>query len=292
MTERNRERWLAEPEWLARHLDDPGVRVVDVRGAVKTTTDEEGTQKAVYTGLRDAYLACHLPGAVFVDWTTDLVDPDDPVPAQAAPPDRIAELLGGLGIGDRTTVVAYDSHPASQFATRLWWLLRYYGHDQAMVLNGGLGGWSAEGRPLSTEVKSYPRAVFTPRIQSEWRATAEQVLAMLGQPGITLADAREDAQYSNAVRRGARGGHIPGAISVPRELCMEANGTFKADHELRASLEGAGLRPERQVVAYCNGGVAATTLLFSLSLLGYSALTNYDGSWNEWGNRLDLPVED
>src|SRR5205823_539531 len=134
MTTSNRERWLAEPEWLAAHLHDPAIRLVDMRGAVRTITGEDGVQKAVYTGLPDEYRAGHIPGAVFVDWASDIVDPDVPVPAQVAPPDRVAELLGALGIGDQTTVVAYDNHPTGQFATRLWWMLRYYGHERAMVL--------------------------------------------------------------------------------------------------------------------------------------------------------------
>ena len=168
MTKSNRERWLAEPEWLAAHLDDPAIRVVDMRGAVRTITDEDGVQHALYTGLPDEYRAGHIPGAVFVDWASDIVDPDDPVPAQAAPPERIAELLSGLGIGDQTTVVAYDNHPTGQFATRLWWLLRYYGHEQAMVLDGGLARWQREGRPLSIEEPSYEPARFTPRINPTW----------------------------------------------------------------------------------------------------------------------------
>lgn len=287
----NRERWLAEPEWLAAHLGDPAIRVIDLRGAVRTVTAEDGSQQAVYTGLEDEYRQGHIPGAVFVDWTSDITDPDDPVPAQAAPPDRLAALLGQIGVGSETTVVAYDSHPASQFATRFWWLLRYYGHEAVMVLNGGLARWQREGRPLTAEIPTYSPATFIPRIQPAWRVTAEDVLAMLRWTEVTLADAREEAQYSNAVRRGGRGGHIPGAISVPRELCMDERGCFKEDGELRQALSGAGLRPEQRVVAYCNGGVAATTLLFSLSLLGYPALSNYDGSWNEWGNRPDLPAE-
>ena len=149
----------------------------------------------------------------------------------------------------------------------------------------------SEGRPLSVEEPSHRRAEFTPRPEPAWRVTAEEVLALIGLPDAVLADAREPAQYTNAVRRGPRGGHIPGAVSAPRELCIDDAGNFKSDHDLRTALEDAGLRPEQRIVAYCNGGVAATTLLFSMSLLGYPALANYDGSWNEWSNRPELPVE-
>jgi thiosulfate/3-mercaptopyruvate sulfurtransferase len=289
MTEQNR--FLVETGWLAEHLHDANLRVVDMRGYVRTVT-RDGVQEALYTGALEEYEQGHIPGAVYIDWTRDIVDLDDPVEAQIAPPDTFARAMERVGIGDQHLVVAYDAHPASQFATRLWWALTYYGHRDVVVLNGGLPKWLREKRPLSTELPSYPPATFTPAVQPALRATARDVLAALGQPGTRLIDAREPAQYSGAVSRGhGRAGHIPGAINVPREDLIAADGTFRSPEELRKVFADAQVKPEEHVIAYCNGGVAATTVLFSLAMLGYPTLTNYDGSWNEWGSRADLPAE-
>lgn len=291
MVENDRARWLAEPEWLAAHAADPELRIVDMRGLVEIGAGGPGVQSATYRGKRDEYLTGHIPGAVFLDWTRDIVDLDDPVPAQAAPPARIAQVLGGAGIGDDTLVVAYDTHPTSQFATRLWWLLRYYGHDQVKVLNGGFKRWLSEGRPVSTDEPTYAPAIFTPRARPEWRVTAAEVLALLGDSDTILADARDGAQYTNTVRRGSRGGRIPSALHIPRETMVDEQGVFRSNDELAATAAAVGLSPDRHIVAYCNGGVAATSVLFGLSLLGYPRLSNYDGSWNEWAERPDLPIE-
>jgi len=198
-----------------------------------------------------------------------------------------------LGIGDQHLVVAYDAHPTSQFATRLWWALNYYGHDQVVVLNGGLPKWKCEKRPLEATIPTYPPATFTPVVQPQLRATAEDVLSFIGKHNVTLLDARDPGQYSGEIARGhGRRGHIPGAINVAREEVIDpATGTFRSNDELRQIFTAAQVAPEQRVVAYCNGGVAATTILFSLAMLGYPNLTNYDGSWNEWGRRNDLPAE-
>lgn len=288
----DRSRFLIETSELAARLGDPMLRIVDMRGFVRTT-EQNGVQRAEYVGAREVYLRSHIPGAVYIDWTHDIVDLTDPVAVQVAPPERLAEVLGNLGIGDEHLVVAYDTHPASQFATRLWWVLNYYGHDRVVVLNGGLHKWQRENLPMTAEIPSYPPATFTPRVQPQLRATAEDVLALLHKPGVALVDARDKGQYSGAVvREPGRRGRIPGALNIPREdLIDDATGTFRTNEELAQVFSAAQVSPSQHIVAYCNGGVAATSVLFSLAMLGYPSLTNYDGSWNEWGSREDLPAE-
>src|SRR6266699_1297164 len=173
-----RSQFLVETSWLAEHLNDPHIRIVDMRGYVRTV-ERNGVQNAQYVGARDEYEQGHIPGAVYIDWSSDIIDLDDAVKAQVAPAARFAEVIGSLGIGDQHLVVAYDAHPSAQFATRLWWALNYYGHDQVVVLNGGFAKWLHEHRPLEESIPTYPPATFTPVVQPRLRTTATEVLSLL-----------------------------------------------------------------------------------------------------------------
>lgn len=280
---------IVTAEWLEQHLDDPTVRIVDCRGYVVARMIEPGVEEADYLGAEHEYLAGHIPGAVYVDWTRDIINPDDSVPVQVATPEQFAEAMASRGIGDDTHVIAVD-HMGGQFATRLWWALRYYGHDRVSVLDGGWNRWMEEEGPIEEGTVEHPRALFTPKVRPGLRKTAEDVRDLIGSSAVQLVDARDTAQFQGTKRRGPRDGHIPGAISVPREKFLAQGGGFLPIEEVRSRVASSGLDDGRPIVAYCNGGVAATVLLFNLHRIGVDDWANYDGSWNEWGNRTDLPV--
>lgn len=288
---------LVSTEWLAANLDNPQLRIVDMRGRVLPPTDP----KPHYFARPEDYAAGHIPGAVYIDWTRDIVDLDDPVPAQVAPPEKIARLLGELGISDDSTVVIYDDW-YSMFAGRLLWVLRYYGFENARILNGGLVKWLAEERPMSSEAPLYAPARFTPRVQPQLRKTADQVLAGLDKiaqaapDSMLLIDARNEREFVGEESRAVRGGHIPGALNVfYQSLLSDTNHTYASAEELRERFAAAGIDmdslAEREVVAYCNGGVSATPVALAVELATGKRAALYDGSWNEWGNDESKPLE-
>jgi thiosulfate/3-mercaptopyruvate sulfurtransferase len=284
----DRDSVLVSTDWLAANLGAPGLRVVDIRGKVLPPGS-----KPRYFAKREDYEAGHIPGAVFVDWTRDIVDPLDPVPGQIANPASFAEKMGALGIGDDTLVVAYDDYNHI-FAGRLAWALQYYGHDAVRILDGGWSRWIAEGRPTSRETPAALQSRFTARVRPALRTTADDVAGALGKTDVVLIDARPPDQYTGAASAARRAGHIPGARNVHyARLVDEQTGRFLSNAELAEQFARANvdLTKGRPVVVYCNGGVSCTVALHALRMLGRGKdVAVYDGSWNEWGNDDARPI--
>ena len=270
---------LVTTDWVAEHLDDEGVVVAEVDENV------------------DLYEEGHIPGAVKLHWRDDL---QDPVERDVIERDAFERLLGSRGIGNETTVVVYGDKN-NWFAAYAYWYLKVYGHQDVRILDGGRQKWIDEGRPLTTEAPAPAPATYAARERDETiRARRDAVLGNIGRDGTALVDVRSPQEYSGELmappgyeQEGAsRTGHIPSAVSIPWAQAVRDDGTFKAADELRALYEGKGVTPDKAVTAYCRIGERSAHTWFVLhELLGYETVRNYDGSWTEWGNLVDVPIE-
>ena len=269
---------LATTAWLADAVDRAGVRIVDARWR----PDGSG---------RDVYDAGHIPGAVHVDWRTDLIDPDATSSLVLAGPDQVTALTTRLGIGYGTEVVVYDDSQGL-FASRVWWSLRTYGLKAIRVLDGGFPAWDAEGRATSTGTATPLPATFTPGDPAKLRLTTSDVRSLLGSPNVTLLDARAPAEFLGFEGNTKRLGHIPGAVNVPvGATSLPGSQRLRDAGALRDLLHAANVSRGRRMVCYDGSGVAAAKLALVLTLLGHDEVAVYDGGWAEWGDRLDLPVD-
>src|SRR5918912_987507 len=253
---------LVSTDWVAEHLDDDSIRIVEV--------DENPA----------LYQEAHIPGAIGFDWKKDL---QDQVKRDFLGPKEFGELMGSRGISNQHQVVLYGDRN-NWFAAYTYWYFKYYGHDKVLLMNGPREKWISEGRPTSTDVPDYEPASFS---------------AQLG-GGAKLVDVRSPAEYSGELiamagyeQEGAqRAGHIPGAASIPWAQAVKEDGTFKDPDELRELYGGKGVIDGEPIIAYCRIGERSAHTWFVLhELLGEGDVKNYDGSWTEWGNMVNVPIE-
>jgi len=271
--------YLVETDWVSEHLNDPNVRIIE--------SDEDPL----------LYRMGHVPGAVQVDWFTTL---QHPVRRDFLTNEQLEEFCAQAGISNDTTLVFYGDK-SNWFACYALWVFEYYGHKNVKIMNGGRAKWEQEKRPLAKELPSYPGTSYKAKDPDKSiRAFRDQVFTQVD-TNKPLVDVRSPKEYSgellhmpNYPQEGAtRGGHIPGAVNIPWSKAVnEADSTFKSTDELRSLYEGEGIRADKDIIAYCRIGERSSLTWFVLKyLLGYPNVKNYDGSWTEWGNLVDAPIE-
>jgi thiosulfate/3-mercaptopyruvate sulfurtransferase len=277
-----REDLLVSTAWLAANLENPKVRVVDCRYYFDGRVG------------KDEYDRGHLPGAVHLDWSTELSEQANPLVFKVASAGKVKQVMESIGVGDDTILVGYDDE-GGHFVSRVWLVLNVYGRgSQVRILEGGIVKWLAEGRPLSTE-PAVPRDVtFAPgRPDTSFLVTAEQVLEASSEPNTRIVDVRRWTEYTGEEVRARRGGRIPGANWVfwQGNLDWDGDRAFVPTEQIRERYRQAGISPDQRIITYCQGAVRAAHSALSLMMAGYPNVQVYDGSWEEWGEREDLPIE-
>jgi thiosulfate/3-mercaptopyruvate sulfurtransferase len=278
---------LVSPSWLVERLDEPQLRVVDARFEIRPGPD--GRLRP--TAGRSEFESGHVPGAVFLDLMGDLAHPDAPL--EILSPERFEALMGRLGIGNETTVVVYDGSGGT-WAARLWWALRYYGHDDVRLLDGGFSRWKGDGHPVDAAEASPPETNFRARARPELRVTRDEVLSAISDDDVCIVDALPEPFFLGDAKLYPehRAGHVPGARNLPAPANLDPEtSTLLSAPALAALWARAGVPRDKRIITYCGGGVFAAFSLFALHLLGHDDAALYDASWSEWGADPELPVE-